>query len=185
VRVLLAALGLLLLAPVDPAAGQGWVLLQPEETGFSVRLPATPRYERSSNRTIAGRVEEHEYIVETPDVGFWVTWTRLPRVALWFAARDGIYRNVRKELLDDGDRRETAFEEVRIGVQSGREVQYRDRGPDEGLGEGRLQAFLVGRTLCVFHGRARTGAGRPAMERFFASIRLGEGVGSAPQQPAK
>jgi hypothetical protein len=182
VRVLLTALVLLLLA--SAAAGEGWPLLQPEGGAFSVRLPATPRYERSSNRTIAGRVEEHEYIVEMPDVGFWVTWTRLPRVALWFAARDGIYRNVRKELLGGGDRQETAFEEVGIDVQSGREVRYRDRDPEEGLGEGRLQAFLVGRTLYVFHGRARTEAGRLAMERFFASIRLGAGVSPTSRQPA-
>jgi len=185
VRVILTALVLLLLAPVAPAAGEGWVLLQPQETDFSVRLPATPRHERSSNRTIAGRVEEHEYIVETPDVGFWVTWTRLPRVALWFAARDGIYRNVRKELLAGGDRQETSFEEVEIDAQSGREVGYRDRDPEEGLGEGRLQAFLLGRTLYVFHGRARSEAGRPALERFFASIRLAAGRGATPHRPAR
>jgi len=182
--VLLTALVLLLLAPAAPAAGEEWPLLQPEGAAFSVRLPVTPRYERSSNRTIAGRVVEHEYIVETPDVGFWVTWTRLPRLALWFVARDGIYQKVRKELLDGGSRRERSFEEVELGSRGGGEVRYVDRDPDEGLGEGRLQAFLVGRHLYVFHARARTAAGRPALERFFSSIRLGEATEIAPPQPA-
>jgi hypothetical protein len=178
------ALVLLLLAPALGAAGEEWAPLQPEGAAFSVQLPATPRYERSSNRTIAGRVVEHEYIVETPDVGFWVTWTRLPRPALWFVGRDGIYQSVRRELLDGEGRRELSFEEVELGSRGGCQVRYADLDPEEGLGEGRLQAFLVGRHLYVFHARARTAAGRPYLERFFASIRLEEGAGGSSREPA-
>jgi hypothetical protein len=160
-----------LAAPGGAATGQAWETIAPEDAGFSVEMPAGAVYEAASNVTLAGRIVEHRYSVASADASMWVTWTSLPRVALWMAGGDGILGRVRKDVLGRDGVEERAWAAAWAGAVEGRELRYSLRR-GEARDEGRLRAFLEERTLYVFHGQARTPAGSAQLERLLDSIRF-------------
>ncbi len=167
---------LVLTALLGAAGAEPWETVAPEGAGFRVEMPPGAVYDATSSMTLAGRIVEHRYSVESADAAFWVTWTMLPRVALWLARRDGILGSVRKDVLGRDGVTEVAWEASSAGETKGRELRYAlRRGHREH--EGRLQVFLRERTLYVFHGQGRTPAGSAQLERLLRSIRLGPPLG--------
>jgi hypothetical protein len=162
----------LVMAFASTAAAEPWVRVEPEGAGLAADLPGTPTYESSSDFTVVGRVVEHLFTREESEATFWITWVRLPRVALWFAAKDGIFENVRKGFLERSDVSAGAFREVSLGSLRGRELEYVSEESGAARGRGRVRTFLRGRTLLVFDAVSRSGAGDAAVERFFASVRI-------------
>lgn len=166
---LLVCLGLP--ASLGAVGADAWEAVAPEGAGFRVDMPPGAVYDATSSTTLAGRIVEHRYSVESADAAFWVTWTRLPRVALWLARGDGILGSVRKDVLSRDGVEEVEWVVTRAGEVEGRELRYTlERGQDER--EGRLRAFLRERTLYVFHGQTRTPAGSHQLERLLRSIGL-------------
>lgn len=163
----------LVLALAPAAAGDSWVELRPDSAGFRVELPGTPEYEPTSNLTVVGRIVEHLYVREEAEATFWVTWSRLPRVAIWFAARDGIFENVRRGFLERSDVEAGEFTTVYAGALEGRELRYVSEEPGPGAGRGRLRTFLDGRTLLVFDAVSRSSRGAAMVDRFFESLQIG------------
>jgi hypothetical protein len=151
------------------AGADSWSAVAPDGAGFRALLPGPPDYRRSSGFTPAGRIVEHLYRLEADGASFWITWSELPRLALWFAARDGIFENVRRDFLGRGEVRELSFGEAALGEHAGHELRYSSA---ERSGRGRLQVYLVGRRLFVFDATAWTSGGDAEVERFFDSLRL-------------
>lgn len=169
-------------AALGAAEAEPWETLAPEGAGFRVDMPPGAVYDATSSRTLAGRIVEHRYSVESADAAFWVTWTTLPRVALWLAGGDGILGRVRKDVLGRDGVSEVAWDPATAGEAEGRELRYTlQRGED--VQQGRLRAFLRERTLYVFHGQARTPAGSRQLERLLQSIGF-ERDSAATQEPA-
>jgi hypothetical protein len=166
---LLVCLGLP--ASLGAVTAEAWETLAPEGMGFRVDMPRGAVYDATASMTLAGRIVEHRYWVKSADAAFWVTWTRLPRVALWLARRDGILGSVRKDVLSRDGVEEVAWVATTLGEIEGRELRYTlERGKDER--HGRLRVFLRDRTLYVFHGQARTPEGSRQLERLLRSIGL-------------
>lgn len=170
-RALVCGLVVCLGLPAASAAAEpeAWETLAPAGAHFRVDLPAGAVYDATSSMTLAGRIVEQRYSVEDADAAFWVTWTRLPRVALWLARGDGILGSVRKDVLGRAGVAEVQWIAVTAGGIEGRELRYTLHRDGEEH-EGRLRAFLRGSTLYVFHGQARTPAGSAQLERHLRSI---------------
>lgn len=140
----------------------------PEGSGFEAVLPGEPVYETTRNSTPVGKMVEHMYRLEGESASFWITWTDLPRAALWFQSPDGILERVHKDYAQRDELETGSFEAVSQGAHAGRELAYRENGASL---EGRVRTFLVGRRLYVFDA-AWTASGQALVERFFASVRI-------------
>jgi len=163
-RIAAGAFALVLLATTAGA----WQGLSPEGAGFEAVLPGEPVYETSRSSTPVGRVVEHMYRLEGEAASFWITWTELPRAALWFQSRDGILERVRRSYADRDELQAGSFEAVSLGDHAGRELAYRENASSA---EGRVRTFLVGRRLYIFDA-AWTSPGRAQVERFFDSLQI-------------
>lgn len=136
-------------------------------------LPGAPSGERSSRITPLGKVVEHLHKLESDAATFWVTWTDLPRLALFLSGDERIYQKVRRETLEEPSVSQIAFRSVTVGDHAGRELLYIEAGADEQDRSGRLQTYLIGNRLYVFDSVAHEDVAPRAVERFFSSIAFG------------
>ena len=157
----------------------GWYLLEPPEGLFRARLPAPPRAERRSRRTLVGRLHEALFEAQADGRRFAVEVYELPGGARWLFPDALILDRARASLLDD--LRATALREapIALGAEPGRSVLYRYLAGDEHIEEGRF--YLVGsRLYVVVAGRRDAERLDPEARRFFESFRAWP-AGEAPE----
>lgn len=158
----------MLAAAAIPVLGAEWrTVVSPE--GYQVQFPGQPTYRRSTEDTMVGQVVEHEHSLEGGQASYAVNCSIIPRTALLFTGRDGIYDRAVDALLKHNQASQTARNAATISNQLGLGVAYRTQSGGEGL----ARMLLVGNRLYVLD--ARWNGKKPAtIDRFLASARVGD-----------
>ena len=158
-------------AGAEPGAGGAWEPYRSEAGRFAVDLPGVPVLSRASHRTLAGRIESAEYLLDAGPLELRVEHHDVPALAGFFVSDRGLLERAERDLVEGEEARTLEAADSRRGGFPAREVRYR-LDPADGR-EGRALLVLVeGRLYVVAALHPPGAAAEPDLARFFGSLEV-------------
>ncbi len=177
VRTLFATIFLLTLtAPSLTQAGPEWRDFRPPEQPFSVRMPGEVKQVRRVSHTIIGSVKTDVWVTAVDDSKMSVSITHLPRLAIWFKSRNGLYEKALDKMMEELGAEIGRIERVERDPFERRifyRIPPRDGRPAR---SGRALLGLRDRKIVVVNGIAP--ADGVSLDDFFAGLSIDEETAS-------
>jgi len=153
------------------ADDSGWREFRSRSAAFRVEVPAEPRLLYSEERTFAGKVVRHHYVVEHPAARFDLERLDLPAVAVFFLSSRGLLDRAVRGYVEDLDAVVESTEEIELQGHPGVRLLFRHRDPGSVQEETRF--ILAGRHLYMVGAGPFLPEVRSTMvERVFSSFRI-------------
>jgi hypothetical protein len=169
--VWVALLGAASISVAVRADDSGWREFRSRPAGFLVELPAEPRYEYSEDRTFAGKVAHHHYIVEHPAARFDLERLDLPALAVFFLSSRRLLERAKNGYVEELDAIVDSAEATEVQGHPALRLLFRHRGAGSLQEETRF--VLAGRHLYIVGAGPFLPEVRSTMvERVFSSFRV-------------
>lgn len=167
----MALVGAALIAVAARADDSGWREFHSRAAGFLVEVPAEPRHLYSEDRTLAGKVIHHHYVVEHPAARFDLERLDLPAPAVLFFSSRRLLERAKNGYIEDLDAIVESTEAIEVQGYPGLRLLFRDRGA--GGAQGETWFVLAGRHLYMLGAGPFLPEVRSTMvERVFSSFRI-------------
>jgi hypothetical protein len=157
----------------DPAGAEGasWREFHSRAAGFRVEVPAEPLRRYSEDRTLAGKVVHHHYIVELPAARFDFERIDLPVLASFFYSPTRLLERAKDDYLEELDAVVESVEAIEVQGYPGLRLLFRHRAAGSAQEETRF--ILAGRYLYMVSAGPFLPEVRSSMvERVFSTFRI-------------
>jgi hypothetical protein len=166
-----ALLGAALIALAVRADDLGWREFHSRSAGFLVEIPAEPRHRYSEDRTLAGKVAHHHYVVEHPEARFDIERLDLPALAVFFFSSRRLLERAKNGYVEELDAVVESTEAIEVQGHPGLHLLFRHRAAGSAQEETRF--VLAGRHLYLLAAGPFLPEVRSTMvERVFSSFRI-------------
>jgi len=126
ILAVVAALGLVSIAPPQASAEEEWVRVMSHDEKASVLFPSKPeKIETTSRKSPAGKVDTSRAQYETEGVLLSIAGTKLPRVALKFAGSDKVLHNAAEGVVGKYYATKTSEKKTKIGGEPAVILEFR------------------------------------------------------------
>jgi hypothetical protein len=160
-----------LIAFAARADDAGWREFHSRAAGFRVEVPAEPQLHYSEDRTFAGKVVHHHYIIEHPAARFDLERLDLPAVAVFFLSSRRLLERAKNGYVEELDAIVDSAEEIEVQGHPGIRLLFRQRAA--GSAQGETWFILAGRHLyMVAAGPLLPGVRSEVVDRVFSSFRI-------------
>ena len=150
-----------------------WNTFDPDNQGFSVLMPGTPKAKEIHNKSFIGDVTTHEYDANDGLDTYSVDFTDLPGFAVIFAGSNTIYEHAKGALLKETLSKAISFTDVTLnGVKGKRLVYDTPSKPDHPEMRGEARFFLFGDRLYGADAVVEIDNGKEKLDRFFSSLEI-------------
>ena len=164
-------LGALLIAFAARADDSGWREFHSRAAGFRVEVPAEPQLHYSEDRTFAGKVVHHHYIVEHPAARFDLERLDLPAAAVFLLSARRLLERAKDGYVEEVGAIVDSAEEIEVQGHPGTRLLFRQRAAGSVQEETRF--ILAGRHLYMVAARPFLPEVRSEMvDRVFSSFRI-------------
>ena len=166
-----ALLGAASIAVASRADDSSWREFHSRSAGFLVEVPAEPRYRYSEDRTLAGKLVHHHYVVEHPAAHFDLERLDLPALAVFFFSSRRLLERAKNGYVEELDAIVESTEAIEVQGHPGLRLLFRHRAA--GSAQEETWFILAGRHLYLLGAGPFLPEARSTMvERVFSSFRI-------------
>ena len=153
------------------ADDSGWREFHSRAAGFRVEVPAEPQLHYSEDRTLAGKVDHHHYIIEHPAARFDLERLDLPAAALFFFSTRRLLERAKNGYIEELDPIVDSAEAIEVQGHPGIRLLSRQRAA--GSVQEETWFILAGRHLyLVAAGPFLPEVRSEMVDRVFSSFRI-------------